>query len=141
MFESCIRKQQLAKSEFEGCADAEARYDRIIALGKDLPPVGDKDRIPEHRVEGCQSEMYLRSWLEDGRIRFAVASDALISRGLASLLVRVYDGELPEVVVRCPPTFIKELGIPGSLTPGRAMGLASLHRRMVHDAIKLMAAA
>ena len=71
-------------------------------------------------------------------MRFRAESDALISAGLAVLLVRVYDGETPETMLKCPPTYLEELGIPGSLSPGRAVGLVSLHRRMQQEAVRLL---
>jgi cysteine desulfuration protein SufE len=86
-------------------------------------------------VNGCQSIVYLRSFLHDGHLFFQAESEALISSGLAYLLIAVYNGELPEVILKCLPVFIDELGISASLTPGRSNGLASIYLRMKQDAI------
>ncbi len=95
-------------------------------------------KIPQNIVPGCQSVMYLHSRLEEGRVYFTVGSDALISAGLAALLVNVYNGESPETILKCPPDYIKELNIGASLTPGRANGLHNIHLRMKQDALKFL---
>ncbi len=82
--------------------------------------------------------MYLHSFLLEDKIFFEPESDALISSGLAALLTQVYSGETPEVVLKCPPTYLDELGISASLTPNRANGLYSIHLRMKQDALKML---
>jgi len=84
--------------------------------------------------------MYLSAKLENGQIIFEADSDALISRGLAVILLLVYSGETAEAILKCPPTFLDELGIAGSLTPGRANGLFSLHLKMKQEALRLLLA-
>ena len=74
--------------------------------------------------------MYLYTNSSEGKIVFQGSSDALISQGLAALLIRIYSGESPETILKCPPNFLEELGIPASLSPNRANGLYSLHLRM-----------
>lgn len=137
MFESCLQKQQFIKQIFNACPTEEAKYQKIIEFGRELPPLADQYKVPENIVKGCQSTMYLRSsWLNEG-IKFEAQSDALISAGLAAILLKVYSGEPPEVVLKCPPTYLEELGISASLTPSRANGLYSVHLRMKQDALKL----
>jgi len=123
---------------FADCLDDDAKYQKIMSLGKQLPPLSEEAKIPENLVHGCQSVMYLASHMEDGLITFEGEADALISAGLAAVLIQVYSGETPETVLTYPPTFLEELGIAGSLTPSRANGLYSMHLRMKQLALKHM---
>lgn len=137
MFESCLEKQQQVKNLFASYPSEEKKYEKIIEMGRSLAPLALQDKIPENFVKGCQSTMYLKSRLENGRVYFTADSDALISAGLAAILLQVYNGETPEVILKCPPTYLEELGISASLTPNRANGLYSIHLRMKQDALKL----
>jgi cysteine desulfuration protein SufE len=138
MFENCLAKQKLVKELFDGCNTPDSRYQKIIEVGKMLPPLDPKYKISDNIVKGCQSIVHLHSELVGDVVHFEVSSDAMISLGLAALLVRVYDGETPETILKCPPTYLEELGIAGSLTPNRANGLYSMHLRMKQDALKLL---
>lgn len=138
MFESCLQKQRQVKDLFAACANEEARYNKIIELGRALPRLDATYKLPENIVKGCQSTMFMRSSLKDGLVFFEVESDALISAGLAALLLMVYNGESPETIIKCPPDYLVDLGISASLTPNRANGLYSLHLRMKQDALKLL---
>jgi cysteine desulfuration protein SufE len=137
MFESCLEKQQQMKKLFSACPSEEKKYEKIIEMGKGLSPLAPQDKVPENFVKGCQSTMYLKSRMENGRVYFTADSDALISAGLAAILLQVYNGETPETILKCPPTYLEELGINASLSPSRANGLYSIHLRMKQDALKL----
>jgi cysteine desulfuration protein SufE len=138
MYVSCLAKQEGVKALFHSCRDEEAKYSKIIELGRALPPLDPAFKTPEHFVKGCQSIMYLRSYLRDGLVFFEAESDALISSGLAALLVKVYSGEEPETILKCPPTYLEDLGIRASLSPNRASGLYSIFLRMKQDALKFL---
>lgn len=138
MFESCLEKQKKLKELFSSCSNDEAKYTKIIELGKALPRLHADFKITENLVHGCQSTMYLRSYLDGQKVNFEAESDALISAGLAALLLSVYSGEKPEVILKCPPTYIEDLGLSSSLTPNRANGLYSIHLKMKQDALKLL---
>ncbi len=138
MFENCLQKQQNLKEIFEKSQSPEEKYLIIMNLGKNQKPLNPEYMIEEYRVQGCQSTMYLLSRFEDGAVHFQSSSDALISSGLAELLINVYSGESPETILKCPPSFIEELGIPASLTPNRANGLFHIHLRMKQDALKYL---
>jgi cysteine desulfuration protein SufE len=138
MYESCLEKQAQIKKMFEFCQTEESKYGKIIELGRTLPPIDAAYKIPDNRVKGCQSTMYLHSKYQEGHVYFVAESDALISSGLAFLLVFVYSGQTPEAILKCPPTFLEELGITASLTPNRANGLYSLHLRMKQDTLKYL---
>lgn len=97
-----------------------------------------KNKIPENLVKGCQSTMYLHAELVGNVIHFTADSDALISAGLAAILIQVYSGETPETVLTCPPEYLETLGISASLTPSRANGLYSIHLKMKQEALKLL---
>ena len=134
MFESCLHKQDEIKKIFAACSSPESRYEKIIELGRQLPPLHSSARIPDNLVPGCQSIMYLESILKDGKIYFNADSEALISKGLAALLIKAYSGETPETILKCPPTFLTDIGI--SLSPARSNGLASLFLKMQQQAAK-----
>lgn len=140
MYTSCQEKQEVVKSWFATCGDEEQRYNKIIEVGRHVPPMDAALKTPEHEVPGCQSVMYLTAELKEGKVYFALDSEALISKGLGALLLHVYSGEAPEVILKCPPDYLQELGIHASLTPGRANGLLSIHLKMKQEALRLMLA-
>src|SRR5262245_59971594 len=117
-------KIQRLKEQFISLASREALYQQIMEWGKKLPTFKTEWKQEENRVLGCQSVMYLYSLSEKGCLFFFASSDALISTGLASVLIEVYSGEPPDAILLTPPTFLEDLGIPSALTPGRANGLA-----------------
>ena len=126
------------KALFKGCDDPEARYKKIIELGGKLPPMPPNEKVQENIVPGCQSLVYLSAEYVDEKIYFTAYSDALISAGLASLLIEAYSGQSPEFIVKNHPTFLEELGITASLTPGRSNGLASMYRSMQKHALNFL---
>lgn len=138
MFENCVNKQKKIKEMFLACASEEAKYEKIIELGQKQTPLSAAYKTPENLVKGCQSQVYLYSYWQEDMIIFETESDALISAGLARLLTEVYSGEAAEVILKCPPTYLDELGISSSLTQNRANGLYSIHLRMKQDALKLL---
>ena len=138
MFDSCVAKQKKIKDLFLACPSEEAKYEKIIELGRQQTPLASIYKVPENLVRGCQSQVYMRAhWVND-KIIFEAESDALISAGLAALLTQVYSGETPEVILKFPPSYIEELGINSSLTPNRASGLYSMHLQMKQEALKLL---
>ncbi len=137
MFESCLKKQEEVKKLFAPCTNLEDRYQLIIDLGRKQTPLPPEDKIDQTRVIGCQSNMFLKAYLQNNRCQFLTESDALISAGLGVLLTLVYSDEPAETVLKCPPSYLDELNIRASLTPGRANGLASLYLRMKQEALKM----
>jgi cysteine desulfuration protein SufE len=138
MHMTCLEKQQMMSVEFSACATEEDKYKKIIEFGKSLPRLEEQYKISANIVQGCQSIMYLRSFLQEGKVMFEAESDALISSGLAAILIRVYAGESPETILKCPPDYLEKLGIGASLSPSRANGLYSIHLRMKQDALKFL---
>ena len=137
-FSSCLEKQTKVCLLFETCNTPEKKYEKIIELGRHLAPYPIEYKTPDHIVKGCQSVMYLHSQFDGNKIHFQIYSEALISAGLAALLLAVYNDESPNTVLTCPPKFLDELGIFKSLSPGRSNGLASLFQRMKQDALNFL---
>jgi len=135
---SCLDKQNQIKEIFQACPSEQARYAKIIDLGKSLPTYPEAWKEPSHFVPGCQSQMYLHADLKEGKVYFQATSDALISAGLAAILILAYDGESPETILKVPPTYLEDLGISASLTPSRANGLYSIHLKMKQEALRLL---
>lgn len=138
MYETCLEKQRRIKEIFLACPSEEAKYEKIIEFGRLQKPLGAAFKTPENLVKGCQAQVYLHSSLSGNKVVFAAQADALISAGLAALLVEVYSGETPETVLKCAPAYLEEIGITSSLSPNRANGLHSMHLRMKQDALKLL---
>jgi cysteine desulfuration protein SufE len=138
MENSCTNKQQQIIDIFEKCQSQDERYQQIIDLGKHLPKLDPALKIPENRVMGCQSLLYLHTYQEGRLLYFEAESDALISAGLAAILIKVYSGETPESILMTVPSYLEHLGITASLTPNRANGLYSIHLRMKQEALKFL---
>lgn len=138
IFDSCQGKQQQVKFLFRECVTSEQKYEKIIELGRQLATYPSEFKTPEHLVKGCQSTMYIRAQLMNGKMHFQAYSEALISAGLIALLLSIYNDEPPEVILTYPPQFLEELGINSSLSPGRANGLASLLQRMKKEALDFL---
>lgn len=124
--------------EFALCKDREEIYQKIMNFGQKLPSFNPEWKKEENRVMGCQSLMYLHTEAREGRLFFYADSDALISKGLASLLIFAYSGRSAEEILKSQPTDFQKLGIIDILTPGRANGFSSLFFRIKQEALKLI---
>jgi len=134
-----LQKEQEIIDTFSSCQKPEDVYNKVIEIGQKERRKAHFDDLDEKNlVPGCQSLLYLTSTLRDGNLYFEVHSDALISMGLAQLLVRYYNGETAETILKAPPTFLEKLGIPSSLTPSRANGLYSIHLKMKQKALEVL---
>jgi cysteine desulfuration protein SufE len=138
MFTSCLEKQKAISDIFNDCPNEEAKYQKIIELGRQMPKMNPEHKQEHNLVQGCQSMMYLYASLQNGKVIFQAESDALISAGLAALLITVYSGEYPETILKCPPNYLETLGISASLTPSRANGLYSIHLKMKQETLRLL---
>lgn len=123
-------KQERIIREFELLGDWPERYKYIIKLGQKLPPLDDKYKVEENLVRGCQSQVWLTTDFEDGKVIFNADSDAAITKGLVALMVRFYSGESPETILMTDPQFIKKIGMQEHLSPTRSNGLASMVKQM-----------
>ena len=136
MFETCIKKQKDIKELFKFCRSKDEIYQKIIEIGRSSPSLASEHKTSANEVPGCQSLMYMRSYQEGDKLFFEAESEALISSGLAALLINVYSGEEPIAILKCPPDFLEEIGISSSLSPNRANGLYNIHLRMKQDALQ-----
>ena len=116
--------------DFSVLDDWEERFRHIIDLGRKLPPYPDEWADDAHRVPGCQSKVWMRPALRDGRMYFAGASDAAIVAGLVALLLRVYSGRAPAEIAAADPGFLKDLGLIEALSTNRGNGIAAMARKI-----------
>lgn len=137
---SLVKKDEEIKALFSDCKTTEDVYSKIIAIGQKALDRSFQWVSEENLVPGCQSLLYLHSEYRDGKLYFKAHSDALISRGLAELLVMYYSGEEPQVILTSPPSFLEDLKIPNSLTPSRANGLYHIHLKMKQKALEVVVA-
>jgi len=138
MSETFQKKSDAIKKFFIQFSTAEDRYNALIDRGRKLPLFPTDQKISQNLVSGCQSNLYLISRMVDGLVYFEAASDALISAGLAAILISVYTGESPATILKTPPQFLFDLGIHASLSPNRSNGLANIHLRMKQDALNFL---
>jgi cysteine desulfuration protein SufE len=137
MEESFQKKCEEIKKTFAPLT-TEERYQTLIEMGRSLPPFPEELKTQDRIVFGCQSTLYLNTTSQDGKLFFQAHTDALISAGLAALLITVYSNEPAEVILKCPPTFISELGISATLSPSRSNGLSHIHLRLKQEALRFL---
>lgn len=138
-FHSCYSKQEQLKETMHPLT-MEQRLQLLMDMGKRLEPFPEEWKTNAHLVPGCQSKLYFKASLnQDNCMHYSVHSDALISAGLASLLIAIYNNEPPEATIQCPPMILKELGILASLSPGRSNGVRSLYLKMCQAATQAIA--
>jgi len=106
------------------------RYGYLIDIGKNLPDLDDRFKTDAFRVKGCQSNVWLHSRIDNGRVFFEADSDALITRGLVGLLMRVLNGQPVSDVAEAPLAFIDEIGLRQHLSTNRSNGLTAMISRM-----------
>ena len=106
------------------------KYEYIIELGKSLPLIDEKFKTDDYKVSGCQSQLWLKADKENDRIIFSADSDAIISKGLISLLIRVLSNQKPEDIVNAKLEFIDKIGMKEHLSPNRANGLQAMIDKM-----------
>lgn len=134
--ENCLKKQDFLISRFSSLSTPKERYELLIDMGRDLRQgCYERTALPQNLVQGCQSQVFLSASLTDGKIFFETYSEALISSGLVALLLFIYQGEEPEVLLTCPPLCLEKMGIYASLSPGRSNGLSNIYLRMKQLAI------
>ena len=111
------------------------KYEYIIDLGKKLPPLEDVYKKDENKVRGCQSTVWLVADYRDGRIFYKAESDAVIVKGLISMLIRVLSGQTPDDIVQAPLDFIGDIGMTSHLAQTRSNGLLAMVKQMKNYAL------
>jgi cysteine desulfuration protein SufE len=121
--------------EFSLFDNWEDKYEYIIDLGKKLPPLDSQHKIDENKVKGCQSTVWLAAESKDGNVFFKADSDAVIVKGLISMLIRVLSGQTPDAIVNAKLDFIREIGMVGHLAQTRSNGLLAMVKGMKNYAL------
>ena len=106
------------------------RYAYLIDLGKDCPVIDEKDKTEQNLIRGCQSRVWLSCEHRDGRLYFRADSDAVITRGIISLLIRAFDGQKPQDILDADVEFLNTIGLREHLSPTRANGLTSMIKQI-----------
>ena len=116
--------------EFALFDDWMSKYEYIIELGKNLPLIDPKYKTEDYRVKGCQSNVWLNAELKDGKLIYKADSDAVITKGLIALLIRVLSNQNPEDITNAKLDFIEKIGMKEHLSPNRSNGLMSMLKYM-----------
>ena len=111
------------------------KYEYIIDLGKKLPPLEDQYKIDENRVRGCQSTVWLVADYRQGKIFYKAESDAVIVKGLISMLIRVLSGHSPDDIIAAKLNFIQQIGMTTHLAQTRSNGLLAMVKQMKNFAL------
>ena len=106
------------------------RYAYLIDLGKECPVIDEHDKTPANLIKGCQSNVWLSCEERDGRLYFRADSDAVITRGIISLLIRAFDGQTPQDILDADLAFIDAIGLKEHLSPTRSNGLTAMVKQM-----------
>ncbi len=121
--------------EFSLFDDWMGKYEYIIELGKNLPLIDNKYKTEDYKVRGCQSQVWLNAELKDGTIVYKADSDAMITKGLIALLIRVLSGKKPDDIICADLSFLDKIGMKEHLSPNRANGLSSMINYMKKYAV------
>lgn len=111
------------------------KYEYIIDMGKKLPALADAHKVEANKVRGCQSTVWLAAREDNGKIFFEADSDAVIVKGLISMLIRVLSGRTPDEIINAPLGFIQEIGMTTHLAQTRSNGLLSMVKQMKNYAL------
>ena len=123
-------KQQQIVDEFAVFDDWMDRYAYLIELGHDVPQIDARDKTEQNLIRGCQSRVWLSCTHQDGRLHFRADSDAIITRGIIALLIRVLDGHTPQEILDADMTFLDTIGLKEHLSPTRSNGLTAMVLRI-----------
>ena len=117
-------------SEFSMFGDWMEKYEYIIELGNDMPVIDSTYQTEKNLIPGCQSRVWLHAEQKEGKIIFTANSDAIITKGIISLLIRVLSFQNPEDILSADLRFVKEIGLTDHLSPTRSNGLVSMVKQM-----------
>ena len=120
---------------FQQISESKRRYEYLLHFAKRLPPFPEDQKIPENRVSGCASQVYVIATVEAGKVSFQGDSDAQITKGLVGLLVEGLNGLTPTEIMQLTPHFIQQTGLDVSLTPSRANGFYNIFQMMQKRAL------
>ncbi len=116
--------------EFSGFDDWMDKYQLLIDLGNEQPPLDERYKTEQNLIDGCQSRVWLQADYEGGKVRFTAESDALIVKGIVALLIRVLSGHTPQEILDADLYFIDEIGLKEHLSPTRSNGLVAMVKQI-----------
>ena len=117
-------------AEFNDFDDWLDRYQLLIDLGGEQEPLPEEYKTDNNLIEGCQSRVWLQADYVDGKVLFRAESDAMIVKGIVSLLIKVYSGHTPDEILGCEPYFVEAIGLKEHLSPTRSNGLVAMIKQM-----------
>lgn len=117
--------------------DWEGKYEHLIELGKSLAKIDESFKTEDRIIKGCQSKVWLHSEKKDGEIIYTADSDAIITKGMVALMIRVLSHQKPQAILAANLDFINKIGLTEHLSPTRANGLVSMIKQMKLDAMAL----
>lgn len=117
-------------AEFSMFDDWMDKYNYLIEMGKEIPLIDPKYKVENNLISGCQSRVWLHAKFEDGKISFTADSDAVITKGIANLLIRVMNHHSPDDIINAEFDFVNEIGLKEHLSPTRSNGLMSMIKQM-----------
>lgn len=121
--------------EFEIFDDWMGKYEYLIDLGKSLPLIDEKYKTENKIIKGCQSQVWMHSELINGKVVFTADSDAIITKGMVALMIRVLSNHTPDEIINAKLDFVEKIGLTKHLSPTRSNGLVSMIKQMKLDAI------
>ena len=127
---SIKERQEEVIEEFAMFDDWMDKYEYLISLGKELPIIEDQEKKDDKLIKGCQSRVWLNASLKDGKVQFTADSDAIITKGIISLMIRVLNDSSPNEIVNEELYFIDQIGLKEHLSPTRSNGLVSMVKQM-----------
>ncbi len=128
--ETIKKIQEEIIDEFSMFDDWMQKYEYLIDLGKELPQIEEKYKIEDNLIKGCQSRVWLDAKHEDGKIIYTADSDAIMTKGIIAILIRVLSNQSANDIANANLTFINEIGLKEQLSPTRANGLVSMIKQM-----------
>lgn len=121
--------------EFSMFEDWEERYQYMIDLGKTLPLIDQQYKTDDNLIKGCQSKVWVHAEMKDDKVVFTADSDAIITKGIIAILIRVFSNQKPQDIIDADTTFIDDIGLKEHLSPTRANGLVSMVKQLKMYAI------
>ncbi len=125
--------------EFSIFDDWMQKYEYMIDLGKTLPLISEEKKTEDRLITGCQSKVWLNAELENGKVIYTADSDAVITKGIIAILLRVFSNQTPEAILASNTDFIDEIGLKEHLSPTRANGLVSMIKQLKMYALAFQA--
>ncbi|MCC9042185.1 SufE family protein [Myroides sp. M-43] len=122
--------QEEIVDDFSMFDDWMQRYEYIIELGKSLPLIDPQYQVEQNLIKGCQSQVWLYAELKEDKIFFTANSDAILTKGIIAILIRVFSGQKAEDILKADMSFIDEIGLKEHLSPTRANGLVSMIKQI-----------